>query len=114
MDAYRNEAVGLPRFKHEMGQLKVRRGALERQLQRLQGEHQERERLADTLVRLEEFCQRVSQGLRLLTFEEKQRLLRLLVDRIVVDGERMRIEGIIPLHGRAPEDVFRPTRPGDW
>ena len=67
----------------------------------------------DALARLEAFCQRVSEGLNRLTFEEKQKLLRLVVDRIVVDGLHVRIEGIIPVEGRQPEVALRPTRLGD-
>ena len=36
-------------------------------------------------------------GLDSLTFEEKQTLLRLVVERIVVEGGKVRVEAIIPV-----------------
>ena len=39
----------------------------------------------------------MSDGLDQLGFEEKQALLRLLVERIVVEGNKVTIEAIIPL-----------------
>ena len=64
-------------------------------------------------MRLEAFCERVSQGLENLSFEERQKLLCLVVDRIVVDGQRVHIEGVIPVQGHTPGDALRPTRPVD-
>ncbi|MCH8088271.1 MAG: hypothetical protein IIC81_10570 [Chloroflexi bacterium] len=95
-----------------MGKLKARREALERERRQLERLHQEQVRGEDALVRLEAFCKRVSQGLENLSFEERQKLLRLVVDRIVVDGQHVRIEGVIP-QGHTPEIALRPTRPVD-
>ena len=107
-----DEAIELPRLKEEMGKLKARREALERERRQLERLHQEQVRGEDALVRLEAFCKRVSQGLENLSFEERQKLLRLVVDRIVVDGQHVRIEGVIP-QGHTPEIALRPTRPVD-
>jgi len=110
IDAYKNEALELPQFKEEMDKLRSRRRALERQQQDIERQRKEQVQAQDILARLESFCQRVSLGLDHLTFEERQKLLRLLVDRIVVDGQKIRIEGVIPLSGYQPETVLRPTR----
>ena len=39
---------------------------------------------------------RVAIGLDVLTFEERQNLLRLVVERAVVTGSRVRVETVIP------------------
>ena len=39
----------------------------------------------------------VSRGLECMTLEEKQRLLRLVVEKIVVEEGKVRVEAIIPL-----------------
>ena len=111
IDAYKNEAIELARLKEEMGKLKARRESLQKERRELQRLRQEQVRGEDALVRLEAFCERVSQGLENLSFEERQKLLRLLVDRIVVDGQQVRIEAVIPLQGRAPEVALRPNHP---
>ena len=43
----------------------------------------------------------VSQGLEGLIFEEKQKLLRLVVEKIVVEEGKVRVEAIIPLDSSA-------------
>ena len=49
------------------------------------------------MTRLESFTEMVSEGLEGLTFEEKQKLLRLLVEKIVVEEGKVRVEAIISL-----------------
>jgi len=45
---------------------------------------------------LERFCGEVVSGLDVLTFEERQKLLRLVVERTIVKDNRVRIETVIP------------------
>ena len=78
-------------------------------LERIRGE---RAQATDAVKRLEAFCQRVSQGLEHLAFEEKQKLLRLLIDRIVIEGEKVQIYGIIPLDGYGEVISLRPRHSG--
>ena len=57
----------------------------------------EQERGAESaLQQLQTFCHRVSVGLNRMSFEERQELLRLLVDRITVEDETVRIDTVIP------------------
>ncbi len=113
MDAYKNEAIDLPRIKEEMGKLRARREALDRERRGMEQLRQQQAQGTHALERLEAFCQRVSQGLERLTFEEKQKLLRLLVDHIQVDGDHVRVEGIIPLQASSRNAALRPPRPAD-
>jgi hypothetical protein len=62
------------------------------------------------LAQLEAFYERVAQGLENLNFEERQKLLRFVVDCVVVNGQRISIEGIIPMQGGTPEVALSPTR----
>ena len=47
-------------------------------------------------MHLEQFCHQVAQGLDALTFEERQQLLRLVVESITVGNGRVRVETVIP------------------
>ena len=95
-DAYRNEAIELDRYKLEMNQLSARRKALEKQLEEsIQHETQEQSHKS-ALEHLERFCGEVAAGLDVLTFEEQQQLLRLVVERTVVTGNSVRVETVIP------------------
>ncbi len=48
------------------------------------------------LNQLNEFCCRVSAGLDNMSFEERQRFLRLVVDGIVVEDGCIKVETILP------------------
>ena len=58
----------------------------------------------DVLAKLETFCQTVAKGLDKLTFEEKQVLLRLLVENVVIENDKVRVDTIITLK-EGPEPV---------
>ena len=92
-DAYINEAMDQDRYKAELG---YRRTQLERTAQ--ESDFRERQRMDSyrVLQHLERFCHQVAQGLEALTFEERQQLLRLVVERITVDNGSVRIETVIP------------------
>ena len=110
-EAYVNEAMELNRYKIEMEKLRERRGGLANmQNQMLRKATQEQDANAG-LRYLKNFCDRVSQSLENLTYEDRQKLLRLVVERITVEDNRVRIETIIPpnqgvqLRTRRPEPV---------
>lgn len=95
-DAYINEAMELDRYKAEMEKLRQRRKELERAAQELDRRERQEIESRKALEHLERFCRQVSQGLDAMTFEERQQLLRLLVERITVEDGRVRIETVIP------------------
>jgi len=98
-DAYLNEAIDLDRYKAEMDGLKARRSGFERARAETEDRQRSAEDSEDALRDLEVFCRRVSEGLDALTFDERQQLLGLVVERITVDDDRVRIEAIIPRRG---------------
>ena len=87
----------MAQLKEEMGKLKCREEGLQGQHEVLERRHREHLSIRDGLAHLEAFCGQVSQGLENLSFQERQKLLRLVVDRIVLDEQRVRIEAAIPL-----------------
>ena len=48
------------------------------------------------LEHMERFCDEIASGLDLLTFEEQKKLLRLVVERTVVEGNLVKVETVIP------------------
>ena len=100
-DAYINEAMDLVRYKAEMNKLKARRQLLDHEVKDLQSRARHESDTRDALHHLEKFCQTVSDGLDQLTFDERQRLLRLVVERVTLTKDRVRVETIIPTKGDA-------------
>ena len=50
----------------------------------------------------------ITSGLQMLSFEDKQKVVDLLVEKVVVTEDKLRIEGIIP-----PPNVSLPNAPND-
>ena len=106
-DAYRDEAMDLPRYKAEMAGLRGRRTQLEQSSRDLESRVGNEQAMHAGLERLDQFCEQVTVGLENLTFEERQQLLRLVVERVVVENGVVRIETVIPI----ASDKLRSTHP---
>ena len=109
-DAYVNEAMGLDRYKAEMEKLRQKCTELERCVKELDARQQQEQDGRKALKNLDRFCHQVSEGLETMTFEERQQLLRLLVERVTVEEGRVRVETVIPtehdnVRNRYPERV---------
>ncbi len=94
--AYVDEAMDLNRYKKEMDRLRTRIRELEgisRELDRKSALEQEAQ---SGLQYLPTFCHTVAEGLEQLSFDERQELLRLVVGRVTVEDETVRIETVIP------------------
>jgi site-specific DNA recombinase len=55
-----------------------------------------REELADLSRSMEDFCQRIRQGLDQATFEQKRTLVELLIDRVLVTDGEVEIRYVMP------------------
>ena len=99
LDAYQAEVI-------ELDELSSRRQALEQQRQILETRVTELEQLARRQARQEalasdvaEFCENINSVLQSPTPEEKQQVLRLVVDHILVGKEQLTIKHVVPLAG---------------
>jgi site-specific DNA recombinase len=100
VDAYVQGAI-------DVGELKARRERLDALLEaqevrqrELAARQQQQTRLAELTDSLSAFAATVRQGLTALSFAERQQLVRLLVERVVVKGDDVTIEHAVPLSGR--------------
>lgn len=96
-DAYINEAMDLDRYKAEMDRLEAQCQELEQIAQDLDRRAREEQADRNGLEALKAFCERVGQGLESMTFEERQQLLRLVVEGITVEDGRLKVETVIPV-----------------
>ena len=113
LDAYQAEII-------ELDELATRRQALEQQRQVLAIRLSELEQLAHQQARQEAltadvlaFCENINSVLQSPTPEEKQQVLRLVVDHILVGKEQLIIKHVVPLagdrrlHTQRSQDSFR-------
>lgn len=114
VDAYQAEVIDLEELKERREKIEERRRALAEQ-------HEQRARLRERMARAREvledlnaFCERISSRLKEATFEEKQAILQLLIERIIVGEDALEIRYVIPLDGppRSPSGPAAPSEPG--
>ena len=114
VDAYQAGIIELEELKERRAKIAQRRKALraryEQQAQLRRQAAQAREVLED----LKTFCRRINARLEDATFEEKQAILQLLIERIIVGEDTLEIRHVIPLHGdpRGPSGPVVPPNSG--
>jgi site-specific DNA recombinase len=103
VDAYQVEVISLGELAERRRHLEQRRRALIEQQEQAAQLRRERFHAQEVLASLTAFCERVGSRLAEATFEEKQVLLNLLVERIIVQEHTLEVHHVIPLgHGPPP------------
>jgi site-specific DNA recombinase len=95
-EAYLGEVIPLAEYQRHRQDLEQRDEALAAQEQQLQAQAHQRMELAGVAGSIEDFCQRVRGGLAEATFEQRRKLVELLIDRVVVADEEVEIRYVIP------------------
>ena len=80
--------------------------ALRHQERHLEVQVHHQDELAAIALYLEQFCQRVQQGLAQATFEQKRQLVELLIDRVVVTNEAVEIRYVLPSNPKGEHSPF--------
>ena len=112
-DAYAAEAIDLATLKARTEGCRVQRQALEGRLTALGQVRQRRAREAEVVASLEAFARSVGAGLEEADFAKRQQVIRLMVERVVVEeGGHLRIELAIPLGGSGTPGSGGGPRPG--
>jgi site-specific DNA recombinase len=102
LDAYQAEALSLEGLKARRQLLRGRRELLEAQAEQQAKLRAEREAARESWHDLEAFCGRVRSRLGEATVGEKQRILQLVIERVIVGEDAVEIRHVIPL--RRPGD----------
>ena len=95
-EAYLGEVIPLAEYRRRRQELEQKDEALEGQQRQLQAQADRRMELSGVAGSIEDFCARVQGGLEDATFEQRRRLVELLVDRVIVTDEEVEIRYVIP------------------
>ncbi len=95
-ETYLGEVIPLAEYRRRREDLEQRDEALAAQERQLQAQSRQRMELAGVAGSIEDFCERVRGGLAEATFEQKRKLVELLIDRVIVTGEEVEIRYVIP------------------
>lgn len=106
LDAYQAEVIELGELTDRRRRLSEQRHDLEKQLEQRRVLAQHRAQAQEVLADLEAFCERIRGRLDEATFQERQAILQLVVERVIVHEDSLEIRHVIPLRepplGRDP------------
>lgn len=105
-DAYLSGIIPLAEYHRRRQELEKRIEALQNQMNQLLVQVDRQKELSGLVTHVEDFCQRVQTGLANPTFEQKRRLIELLVDRVVVTDADVEIRYVIPTNHNAEQTHF--------
>lgn len=98
LDAYQAGMLSLAELGQRRELISQRRHVLHEQREQQQRLHQQEVHAQAVLTDLTQFCARIRRRLPAATLAEKQALLQLLIDRIIVGTDTVEIQHVIPLH----------------
>jgi site-specific DNA recombinase len=95
-EAYLGEVIPLAEYRRRRKDLEGRVEALASQQEQLRARSDQHMELVGIAGSIEDFCERVRSGLTDATFEQRRKLVELLIDRVIVTGEEVEIRYVIP------------------
>jgi site-specific DNA recombinase len=106
LEVYLGEVIDREEFQRKRRELVDTQNALHRQLRQLEAQVQKKLNVAELASGIGDFCERIHQTLSTLTFEQRRELVTLLIDRVVVDDEKVEIHYAIPISPAGEEKLF--------
>jgi len=103
LDAYQSGAIELAELQQRRQLVNAKMEMLEREKELLEKAAAEQRKEADLKASLEEFATVVSSNLEHIAFEQKQKLLRIVLDKVMVKDWRVEVHYNIPLPQPAPQ-----------
>jgi site-specific DNA recombinase len=104
--AYLATIIPLEEYQRRRKSLEEQIQALEAQITQLEAQVDRQAEVAGLASSIAAFCQRVQAGLAHATFEQKRRVVELLIDRVVVTDDNVEIRYVIPTHPRSEHGRF--------
>jgi site-specific DNA recombinase len=106
LEVYLAEIVTKDEFERKRHELACTQKGLQQQLRQLE---QQAKKQIETLTltnNIHEFCQRIQPTLDVLKFEQRRQLLKLLIDRVIVDDDQVEIRYVIPTSPQGQNTYF--------
>ena len=112
IDAYQSGVIDLGDLKERRERITEECRRLDERLSSLRQQQQEQQRQAALATTVEEFCRNISTALDNPSFETKQKILRLVVDRVEFVEDQITIKHVIPISDvRLQRDQLSPGTP---
>jgi site-specific DNA recombinase len=105
-EAYLGGVLALGEYERRRREIEERAAAFDSQERELEQQVGRRNELAGMASGVEDYCRRVSEGLAGATFEQKRRLVELLIDRVIVSEAKVEVRYVIPTSGSGEHARF--------
>jgi site-specific DNA recombinase len=105
-EAYLGGVLDLREYERRRREIEGRAEAFASQERELVQQVGRRHELAGMVDGVEDYCRRVSEGLAGASFEQKRRLVELLIDRVIVTEEEVEVRYVIPTSGSGEHARF--------
>jgi site-specific DNA recombinase len=96
LEVYLAEVIGRDEFERKRQEVAQTQSGLTQQLRQLEAQAQKQLDTAKLAAGVEDFCRRLPPTLDQLTFAQRRQLVELLIDRVIVDDEKVEIRYVIP------------------
>jgi len=105
-EAYMGGVIRLEEYARRRRELEEKTEAFESRERELGQQTDRRAELSGMVSRVEDYCRRVSEALAGASFEQKRRLVELLIDRVIVTEAEVEIRYVIPTSASAEHTRF--------
>jgi site-specific DNA recombinase len=106
LDVYLAEVIGRDEFERKRQELSQTQKGLNQQLRQLDIQAQNRIDTLKLAENIQAFCQRLQPTLETLDFAQRRQLVELLIDRVIVDDEKVEIRYVIPTSPKGEKSRF--------
>ncbi|MDD5738651.1 MAG: recombinase family protein [Candidatus Pacebacteria bacterium] len=110
--AYRKGIIQLEQFENEVSKTQEERTQLNKKLGELAQKQNANLSLKGVAKSVEEYCRVIRKRIDKFTFEQRQTFLRFLLEGILIEGNKARIFGLIPVYASDQKDDFSPQISG--
>ena len=93
-------------FQRKRKELSNTQSALHGQLRQLKAQVQKQLDVVELAAGIGDFCKRIQPTLSTLTFQQRRELVTLLIDRVIVDDEKVEIRYVIPTSPQGEDKLF--------
>ena len=93
-------------FERKRKELIDTRSALHRQQRQLEAQVQKQLDVVELAAGIGDLCKRIQPTLSTLTFQQRRELVTLLIDRVVIDDDKVEIRYAIPTSPQGEEKLF--------
>ncbi len=106
LEVYLAEIIRRDEFERKRQELAQTQNGLQQQLRQLEHQAQKQIETLTLANNIQEFCQRIQPTLDNLNFEQRRQLVELLIDRVIVDDDKVEIRYVIPTSPHGENTLF--------